>query len=171
MRLTHLPARVPNSRLSEIPDGNGGVKQTLLLMRQLTRQGKRDIRLRTLAASIVQHLPQKNWIGEIKAIQEYVKNNIRYLRDIREVETVQTPDKTLELGYGDCDDKSTLAASLLESIGHPTRFVACGFSPDSLSHVYVETKLGGKWISVETTEPVDIGWQPKNVQCKMVIHN
>lgn len=170
MRLSHIP-NSPQATLSKIPDGNAGVKDTLILMRQLVRQGKRDIRIRTLAASIVQHLSQKNWIGEIQALQNYVKVNIRYVRDIRGIETIQTPDKTLELGYGDCDDKSTLVASLLESIGHPTRFVACGFNGDELSHVYVETKLGNKWIGVETTEPVEVGWTPKNIQCKMVIHN
>lgn len=76
------------------------------------------------------------------------------------VERIQTADKTLELAAGDCDDKSILLASMLEALGHPTRFMAIGFEPNVFTHVYVETKIGNDWIPLETTEPVPMGWEP-----------
>lgn len=170
MRLTSQKHHLQSS-LHAIADGNEGVKQTLLLMSKLVKSGKKNLEIRTLAGNLTKALQQKHWLNEIISIQKYVRDNIRYVRDIRGVETIQTPDVTLKIGYGDCDDKSTLVASLLESIGHPTRFVAVGFNSGNLSHVFVETKIGNKWMGVETTEPVECGWVPPNSTSKMIVHN
>lgn len=113
-------------------------------------------------------VPQKSWLAEVRAIQEFVRDQIRYTRDVRDVETLATPDKTLEFLQGDCDDKSVLVASMLESVGHPTRFVAIGRDPNTFEHVLVETKIGGKWVTVETTEPVQVGWYPAGFPYRLV---
>ncbi|MGH8743682.1 MAG: transglutaminase-like domain-containing protein [Burkholderiales bacterium] len=147
--------------LFAIPDGVEGVKATLYLMRRLVRQYKIDPNIRHVAASLVQHLPQKDWAGQVERLHAFVRDDIRYLRDIDGIETVQTPDKTLELAYGDCDDKVTLLATLLQSIGHPVRFIAIGTkTPGEFSHVFLDTLIGRKWVSLETTEPVPMGWEP-----------
>lgn len=157
--------------LHDIPDGRRGTLVTLKLMRALVRAAKTTPVIRNLALSLTGNLQQKDYVGEVRRIHAYVRDNTRYLRDVRGVETVQTPAKTLELGQGDCDDKATLLASLLESIGHPTRFVAMGFKDGDFCHVYVETRMGLKWIGLETTEPVSVGWYPPNQTSRMVIHN
>lgn len=167
----HLLNQVPRAKKFNIPDGNAGVRVTLKLMSKLVKHYKSNIKIRTLAANLTDGIQQKDWLNEVKAIQNYVKNEIRYLKDVRGVETIQDPVFTLTNGYGDCDDKSTLTASLLEAIGHPTRFLACGFNGKSLSHVLVQTKIGNKWVSVETTEPVSLGWTPPNISCRMLEHN
>lgn len=159
------------SLLARIPDGRAGVLVTLQLMRRLARAAKKSLPVRLLSLELTNGSAQKDWIGEVRALHVFVRDRIRYVRDIRGVETLQTPEKTLELQQGDCDDKSTLLASMLESIGHPTRFVAVGFRPGRFSHVYVETKIGPKWIAAETTEPVDLGWSPRNVQSTLIVHN
>ena len=174
MQLTNQQANQrlkPKSKKFDIPQGNAGVRVTLNLMSKLVKFYKSNIKIRTLAANLTKRLLQKDWQSEIKAIQKYVSYEIRYTKDIRGVETIQSPVFTLDNGYGDCDDKSTLVAALLESIGHPTRFVACGFNGGLLSHVYVETKIGNKWIGVETTEQVGLGWTPPNMTSKMLEHN
>lgn len=157
--------------LSGLPSGPAGVLATLKAMRRLVRQGKKSLPVRSQAANIVQHLPGKDFSGEIRAVHQWVKSNIRYVKDINGVETLTTPEKILELRHGDCDDQAVLVAALLESIGHPTRFVAIGFNADNYKHVYAETLLGNKWLSVETTEPVNVGWQPRGVRARMVVHN
>lgn len=159
------------SSLHEINDGARGTLDTLKLMRTVTRAGKKSLTIRQLAASLVSGAQQKDYQGEARIIHTFVRDRIRYVRDIRGIETIQTPDKTLEFGYGDCDDKSTLVAAMLESIGHPTRFVAMGLRDGQFSHVYVETKMGTKWIGVETTEPVEFGWTPPDATSRMVIYN
>lgn len=174
MRLSNLQANQslnPKSQKFSIPQGNAGVRVTLNLMSKLVKQYKSNIKIRTLAANLTKRILQKDWKSEVKAIQKYVGYEIRYTKDIRGVETIQDPVFTLENGYGDCDDKSTLTAALLEAIGHPTRFVACGFNGGLLSHVYVETKIGDKWVGVETTEQVGLGWIPPNMTSRMLEHN
>ena len=82
---------------------------------------------------------------------------------------MQTPDKTLSDGSGDCDDKCVLLAALLQSIGHPVRFVAVGFRRGGpLSHVFVETPIGAYWICCETTEPWPLGRKPPNIRRVMI---
>lgn len=159
------------ARLREISSGARGTLETLKLMRALVRAGKRTLKVRQTAVSLIGDLSQKDFSGEIKRIHAFVRDKIRYVKDIRGVETLHTPEKILEFGQGDCDDKSVLVASLLESVGHPTRFVAMGFRNGNFCHVYVETKIGTKWVGVETTEPVLFGWSPPNQTSRMVINN
>ncbi len=162
-----------NTTLCKIPDGVAGTRATLLIMRDVARQAKRHAAIRLLAGQLVNPFNSgnsKNWHREVISLHQFVRDRIRYVRDIRGIETIQTPDKTLELGYGDCDDKSTLLAALLESIGHPARFAAVGFRPNNYAHVFVETLIGNKWFPLETTENVRAGWYPPNVKSKMVVN-
>lgn len=139
-------------------------------MRELVRGFRKNLTIRNLAGGLVQGLRQKDFNGEIRVIHAYVRDSVRYLKDIHGVETIQTPLVTLQNGFGDCDDKATLLASMLESIGHPCRLVAVGFlNPDVYQHVYVETRSGNKsaWIPLETTENVPVGWSPKRVVARL----
>ncbi len=140
-------------------------------MRRLVNQYKKDPNIRELSLSIVRPLSQKDWKGEIKAITRYVRDEIRYTRDIRGVETVATPLKTLEYEQGDCDDKSTLLAAMLESVGHPTRFVAIGNTPNQYQHVFVETRIGVRWLPLETTEDWEVGKGPEKFNTILRVHN
>lgn len=160
-----------NYTLQNIPNGSAGTRETLRIMSRLVKQYKKDKAIRELALSLTSKLPQKSWLREVQAIHYFVKTHIRYTKDIRGVETIQTPVQTLRIGAGDCDDKSTLVASLLEAIGHPTRFAAIGFMPNTFCHVLPETKIGGQWVTVECTEPVKVGWKPKGLKSVMRQHN
>lgn len=157
--------------LKTLPPGRAGVRATLEEMRNFVREYKKNLQVRNTAGQLTSHLAQKNFLGEVKTLHAHVRDNIRYLRDIHGIETIQSPEKTLEYGYGDCDDKSTLLAALLESTGHPTRFVAVGKAPNKFSHVYVETLVGKRWFPLETTEPVPAGWAPPDMRSRMVVHN
>ncbi|MHB8071871.1 MAG: transglutaminase-like domain-containing protein [Candidatus Cryosericum sp.] len=165
------PAQPAKSSLGFIPEGPAGIVVTLDMMSKIVRQYKTSLTVRNLATSITQQLPGKDYRGEIEAVQRWVKNNIRYVRDVSDVETLQTPEALLQSRSGDCDDQAMMVATLLESIGHPTGFVAVGFSPNEYDHVYAITRLGTAWLSVETTENVPIGWRPDNVVSHLVKFN
>lgn len=155
-----------------IPPGRAGTIATLKIMRSIVRKYKTKPSLRILAQRMTRNLPDKNYTLEAATLHRFVRDKIRYVRDVNGVETVQTPDKTIEIGSGDCDDKSVLVATLLESIGHPTRFVACGFrQPGYYSHVFVQTKIGSKWASVECTEPWRFGKSPPNITTRIIVRN
>jgi transglutaminase-like putative cysteine protease len=160
--------------LADLPSGEAGTYATVRLMRRFVQQFKTSTQVRQEALALIQDLPQKDWYGEVEALFSWVRDHIRYVRDINGVETLQTPLVTMELGTGDCDDKASLLASLLESIGHPTRFVAVGFQhPREYSHVYLETRIGTRWIPLDATlidKPM--GTAPMApTTARMVVHN
>lgn len=156
---------------TKIPAGKAGIVATLHLMRRLVQENKKALIIRTTALFIVQDLPQKDYVGEVSEIFQYVRDGIRYVKDVAGVETLQYPQITLQLQQGDCDDKSTLLAALLESIGHKTRFKAIGFSPGKFSHVFVQVLLGGEWVSLDPTMDHPIGWQPPNTRSQLFVKN
>ena len=158
-------------RLMGIPKGVQGVKETLKLMQQLVKSYKKHPAIRQAALDLTRGLLQKDYTGEVKALYDFVRDRIRYVRDIRGVETLSTPDKILEDAAGDCDDKAVLLDALLESLGHPTGFRAIGFKLGSFSHVMAITRIGAKWIPLETTEPVDLGWMPSKAVNVMDVYN
>jgi len=164
------------TKLIKLEKGKAGTRQTLRLMSQLVKAGKKNMLVRQLALRLIDGKKQKDRAGEIKKIHAFVRDRIRYVRDIRGVETIHSAQRILKQRQGDCDDKSILLASLLESIGHATRFVAVGFKPGVFHHVLVQTTAPGrwnspKWLNLETTEPVKPGWKPANVVSRMVVHN
>lgn len=156
--------------LMGIPSGKAGIVETLKIMSRLTNNGKKSFVVRQTALSLLDDVLQKDYRNEIKRLFDFVKNNIRYVRDIRNIETLHTPEKILEFKSGDCDDKSVLLASMLESIGHKTRFVACGKEPGVYEHVYVEVWFNNQWLPLETTEPVNMGWKAP-LKARLIKHN
>lgn len=159
-----IQAGLPDkATLGFIPEGKEGIIDTLKMMSGLVKKYKSALFIRQLAVEITGHLRSKDYWGEVDAVQRWVRNNIRYVRDIRDVETLHTPDVILSNRAGDCDDQSVLVAALLESIGHPTGFMAFGFMPDDYVHVYAITRINRSWFSVETTENVPVGWRPENI--------
>lgn len=141
----------------KIADGEAGIRQTLKLMGDLVRKYRGNPTIYGLARTLTANVPSKSWSAEVNALFYFVRDQIRYVKDPVGYEAVQLPTTTLQVQSGDCDDKVTLLCSLLESIGHPTRFVAVKVDgQQNYSHVYCQTKIGKDWLSLETTE----NWQP-----------
>jgi transglutaminase-like putative cysteine protease len=140
-------------------------------MCRVVRRYKSHPRIRELAVSLTNHLPDRAWYEEANALFAFVRDTIRYVFDPVEVEYVMAPDVLLDTGAGDCDDKSTLFACLLASIGHPSRFVVCGFESRGVyEHVYVETLIGERWIPGDCTQEFPFGWSPPNPLSVMRFH-
>ncbi len=157
--------------LSQIPGGLAGVSTTLRIMRDMIKVGKANYAVRATGLGLVDQLQPDDWAGEARACFQYVRDQIRYVGDIDDIETLQPPDVTMEIGQGDCDDKCILLCSLLLTIGHGpkcVRLFACGFAPDAFSHVFVETKIGNRWFACETTKPVPFGWRPPGIRAQMI---
>jgi transglutaminase-like putative cysteine protease len=166
----NLPSALNTSAtLHGIPSGVSGTFSTLKLMWLLVRKGKVSMPIRRLAQSLIADVQQKDFTGEVERLHRFVRDEIRYTKDINGVETLHDAEHVLAYKQGDCDDKSILLASLLESIGHPARLVAIGFNPGQYCHVYVETLIGKKYVPLETTEPVEMGWEsPRRPLLRMV---
>lgn len=172
----------PPQTLSFIPTGPAGVRETLERMARIVKDHRLHPLIRQLAVEVRQaaKVPSRDYLGELKALHRFVGDWITYVRDIRDVETLQYPTHVLRNRAGDCDDQAMLLASLLESIGHPTRFVAMGFSqaphPRLLewhhaplySHVLAESLIGNRWVPAETTIERPVGWSPPGQTSRMI---
>lgn len=162
----------PTYNLSFIPNGEAGVRATLAAMSQIIKKYKKAPAIRELALKIVSQVPEKQWRKEVDAIFKWVQKNIRYVKDVRGVETLHTPIQLLRLRQGDCDDMSIMAASLLESLGHPTRLCAVGVNGGEFSHVFSQTKIGGNWVTLEcTVKDFPLGKTPQKITKLITRHN
>lgn len=132
-------------------------------MRSLVNRFKASPLIRQCATGLVFLAPEKDERAEIEALFHFVRDSIRYTRDIHDVETLSTPDKTLAGRFGDCDDQVTLLCTLLESVGYPTRFVIAGYLGGAdFSHVYCQCFDGEDWIDLDPTEMQPMGWAAPN---------
>jgi transglutaminase-like putative cysteine protease len=158
--------------IGSLPNGSAGTLLTLKKMAKLARDGAKDPGIIQVASQLVRDLDQYDRVGEVSAIHAFVRDSIRYTNDPIDFELLRTPRAVLEMGVGDCDDKSILLSSLLRCIGRPSRYVAIAMegTGGAFSHVYVETPMGKRWIALETIKPVGIGWCPDNVTRRMVCH-
>lgn len=161
-------------RLGSIPSGEAGVAATLRIMVQIVLSYRACPLVRMTAQQLVRDCPSRDSLCQVRAVHAFVRDQIKYLPDVRDVETIQTPDYTLQLGSGDCDDQSVLTASLLESIGKQTRFLAIAVRGGGFSHVSSQVMLGTRWLNLETIlpklkepwnqypagSPTPIGWFP-----------
>jgi transglutaminase-like putative cysteine protease len=156
---------VPKIFLLRVPKGRTGTLTTARIIAQLARQGAKDFYVRQRAIQIfrIYRVPAKDRFGEVRALFDWVRRNIRYTRDIFRVELLHTARRMLELQAGDCDDMTILLGALLLSTGHPVRLVLVGFRPHRphfYSHIYPEALVGGRWIALDATMPRPIGWSP-----------
>lgn len=150
MPIVSLPAEwdlnVAKTSMGALPNGVAGNLETVEIMRRVARARSVEPKVRELALSIVRHagIPSQNYLDEAIAIAKFVQAKVRYVRDIRGVETLHDPLTMIDQiqqgrAQGDCDDMSLLIATLLLSIGHSPRFAIVKYQADNptYNHIYV----------------------------------
>jgi hypothetical protein len=141
-RLGNLP------KISEQNIGNGlkGNLQTISFMKKVARKSSAEPLIRKLALNILHdyQVQSMDHINEAKAIGDYVKNKVRYVRDPDGIEYLQDPKDLVKhiqqgIAQGDCDDMALLTASLLLSVGHRPLFRAVRYYEPvgNYNHIYV----------------------------------
>ena len=111
--------------------------------------GKTDPRVMQAAHTIIAFQPEHDELGEACALYTYVRDHIRYVRDVHGVETLCAPAMTLQRQIGDCDDQTMLLCALFEASGYPTRIVMTGYEGAAYSHVYCQVYARGVWIDCD----------------------
>jgi len=159
MTLTHHRSKMP-------------IKERAGLLQDLVYKSVQDPEMRKLALQITKDCPARDGQCEAKAIDAWVRRNIRYTGDIgphklgrngpvEGVDLFQTAARTVEFGGGDCDDQSVLNCTLAILNG-----MACKFritSPtkrsgvDDFTHIYAMAGLPknkpGRFVAMDTTLP------------------
>ena len=136
-------------------------------------EGKRDPRIRKLASDALTGKKQdgswaveeKDWNAEVDAIFYFVRKNVRYTRDIQDIELFQKAGRTLELKIGDCDDLSILLGSMLQAVGYPVILRVIGLNGGTYQHIYVVAGLPPhdpkEWKPLDASRPEGPGWEIK----------
>ena len=148
----------PETLSGTLSSGDRGTTETLALMRRLAADGSRDMAVRDTAIHVVaqSNAQPHDLVGQLRALFVFVRDQVMFVRDVLNVETLQTPAKTLAVGAGDCDDRATLLVALARSISIPAdlRFRVIAANPRnraSFSHVYVVARLFGRDIVLDPT--------------------
>lgn len=105
-----------------------------------------DIELRAYANSIIGSCSTNDKECQINAIYRHIVENYNYLSDPKDIELIQTPQETILIKGGDCEDLTILLNSLLENIGIETYLVLTDTHVYSLAHNIDPDRL---WIFVE----------------------
>src|SRR5882757_6713713 len=154
---------VPRIRIVRVPKGPRGAIASAGLIANLIREGARDFYVRQKAIEIFRkaRARPKDRFGEVLSLFHWVRNNIRYTRDIFRVELLHTARRMLELQAGDCDDMTIVLGAMLKATGHPVRLCLVGFRPQyvhAYSHIYPEVNVRGRWIPIDATMHYPMGW-------------
>lgn len=158
--------------LTDLLEGPSGTVQTLAPMVGLVQCAVYDLGLRAFAHSLVDKLSGHDFDGEIQKIFEFVRDKIRYAKDPVSVELVQTPRLSLDLGFGDCDDKCVLLNSLLAALGHAVLFNVVSYDGVSFGHVFCSawSRSRGDWISLDATnEKAVVGWRTEQIEIEWLV--
>ncbi|WP_167355627.1 transglutaminase-like domain-containing protein [Streptomyces atriruber] len=142
-------------------------------MRSLILLGGKDMVVRRRAVRLLRArgVRAKDYLGEIRALFEWVRRSVRYTRDPYRVELLHSARRMLQLRAGDCDDMTILLGALLQSVGHQVRIVLVGpdeARPGLFTHVYPEAEYRGRWIALDATMPHPMGWAPDSPVKKVV---
>lgn len=138
-------------------EGDAGTEQTIAAIREQVDQGLRDPFIRQTAGWIVARVRSYNDLGEVRALYDWVRRNIRFVKDPVGKETISSARWILSHRFGDCDEiNAILLPALLGVVGYRTRLVTIAGNPNApeqFTHVYAEVFVRGRWIPVDAARP------------------
>lgn len=208
-KLARLPHVKLPTKLAEVPTPDGKGKPRLKqyditdidtrvgLIGELIRKGSLNPHLRERTVEMLASkcdalgrinpnggnwcVKEKDCIGEVKALFEYIRNPkskyaVRYTRDAMLADVFTAAERTLFKTHGgDCDDYVITLGSMLMAVGHPVRLRVIatrqqGFADDKApwSHIYLLTpttfdnpkaKWVPMWVSVDGSMDKPLGWE------------
>lgn len=145
--------------LGQIATGENGTDQTVKEIGSLINASRTNQNLRFKAMEIIGAAGANSYDqeGVARALYNWIQQNINYVFDPAGIETIQSPEITLKIRGGDCDDHTILYSALAQSVNLPVRIVVTGENKDRFKHIYPETQIGGRWVASDTTGRVPFG--------------
>jgi hypothetical protein len=168
-----------SGRVNEVVGWNKWpMERRVEFLRALVEDTARDPAIAQLAVKIVREagVPPRDYEGQWKALLGWVQRTIYYTNEPDE--RLQSPQATLQMGTGDCDDLAILLGALGHSIRLPWRYTLSGRGPSgkvrwregeglppkgvNWSHIYLAVGWPPFrpviWTSAEPTLDVPLGW-------------
>jgi hypothetical protein len=140
-----------------------GAPQTIDVMRKAALVSQSRMVVRRLAEMVCERLDSKDYVSEYLAINNFLLQRTRYMRDPRTVELVRAPYVVAEeiLAGGrpnlDCDDLAAMLGAMILAVGGSVRFVTVAFrnaffnGKRQYSHVFAQAlePRTGLWIVLD----------------------
>lgn len=110
----------------------------------------------------------KDWAGEVRQLGAAIQNNVRYTLDTHNIDTYRTPDRTLQMAIGDCDDMAALGGAALQAVGYPIliKVIQMQGEPD-FHHIYLAVGVPphdpGTWVAFDPTQEIPVGAEPAGI--------
>lgn len=126
--------------------GVKGNMKTVDVMKQVAHERAGHPKIRKLTLNVLNHYGVKShhYADEAKAVGDYVKRKVRYVKDPAGIEQLHDPLMLVDqiergIARGDCDDMALLIASMLLSIGHRPKFRTVRYRTytGGYNHIYV----------------------------------
>ena len=163
--------RHPPVRYSEIGKGDPAIFMTVSEMAKLINRSLGNQFVRQKAERLIREVTPNDMNQEAERIYEFVRDGVRFTKDPRGLEYVQSPSHILNVlkkegkAYGDCDDKTVLGLALLKNVGHQVAIRTTSYKPDGrFTHVYGLVKLNDQWVPFDATRPDRwLGWEANGV--------
>lgn len=110
----------------------------------------------------------RDWSGEVQQLGNAIKDNVRYTLDTYNIDTYRTPDRTLQLAIGDCDDMAALGGAALQAAGYPIMIKVIQMSgQDDFHHIYLMVGLPphdpSNWVAFDPTQDIAVGAEPGGI--------
>lgn len=146
-------ARLAYTDVEKLPPGNAGIERTVARITEQIHRGIESSYIRNLAVEIVKTagVPPHDLEGEVAAVFNWVRKNVRYTKDPTRVELLPSAENVAQVGVEDCDGFTILIASLLGALGRETRLRVVGQLPGNPSHIFPEIFLKGGWKALDAT--------------------
>lgn len=120
----------------QLPDGDAGTYAVLKIMRDVARAAALTNPVRAVASAIVSRYGQRDNIGPMVGLYEWLEEHVRFKPDTLGTEVLHFPAQLLHeiavVGRTavDCDDVATLAAAIGRAMGYVPHFVICKKTED-----------------------------------------
>jgi hypothetical protein len=133
--------------------GAESLKDTINDIINIINQDRLDIYVRQKATEIIKDagVKDRDTLGIIKAIYNYLQDNVAYVEDPKDVEFMQRTRRLLgKTKAGDCDDFTIAGASLLLSLNIDVKLKVVGTESTSyFNHIYLLVKHNSDWIAFD----------------------
>lgn len=129
-----------------VANGKNGNLETIQMMTKVARAKSRHPFIRAFTLKLIQScgVASQHHLDEAICIGNYVKENVRYVRDPDNIELLTDPVLLLEqaqkgIAQGDCDDMALLIATMLLAVGCLPYFRAARYwdTNGNYNHIYV----------------------------------
>lgn len=132
--------------------------ERMRLLRKLLwdeNNGIRAPRMIHIARQVTRGCPGRDTNCELRAIYQFVIENVRYTGDIAGADTFSSPIRTLQMGGEDCDGQGLLVAALAICNGYRAKARITSNKGITWDHIYCMVGMPkgqtSTWIALDTT--------------------